>query len=112
MKPQITLIKKCGANPLMSKRIFLDERGALRSDGSRCLMVQGTAFRVPTATASDLAKVISNCCSDEAIALGVLKEGLPNSVAITVPGKSRTIPVPSPGPGTSSTIARERQPGR
>jgi hypothetical protein len=27
MKPEITLIKKCGPNPVMSKRIFLDEQG-------------------------------------------------------------------------------------
>jgi hypothetical protein len=44
--PQITLIKKCGASPLMSKRIFFDEQGALQSDGSQCLMVQGTAALV------------------------------------------------------------------
>jgi hypothetical protein len=27
MKPEITLIKKNGPNPVMSKRIFLDEQG-------------------------------------------------------------------------------------
>src|SRR3954452_1048847 len=26
MTPQITLIKKCGPNPLMSKKIFIDEQ--------------------------------------------------------------------------------------
>ncbi len=93
--PQITLIRKCGANPLMSKRIFLDEQGALRSDGSQCLMVQGTAARAPAATASDLAEIISDCSSAEAIALGALKDGLPNSVPITVPGKIKETPVPS-----------------
>ena len=61
MTPQITLIKKCGADPLMSKRIFLDEQGTLRSDGSQCLMVQGIAVRAPAATASDLAKIIAGC---------------------------------------------------
>jgi hypothetical protein len=92
MNPQITLIRKCGVNPLMSKRIFLDVQGALRSDGSHCLMVQGTAVRAPAATASDLARIIAGCSSDEAIALGVLKDGLPNSVPITVPSKVKETP--------------------
>jgi hypothetical protein len=85
MTPQITLIKKCGPNPFMSKRIFLDEHGALQSDGSQCLMVQGTAMRAPAETANDLAKIIANCSSDQAIALGALKDGLPSSVSVTVP---------------------------
>src|ERR1700730_3819773 len=87
MTPQITLIKKCGPNPLMSKKIFVDEQGKLQSDGSQCVMVQGTATRLRAATASDLATIISDCCSDEAIALGSLKDGLPNSVPITVLSK-------------------------
>jgi hypothetical protein len=87
MTPQIILIKKCGANSLMSKRIFLDKQGILRSDGSQCLMFQGTATRAPAATASDLAKIIAGCSSDEAIALGALKDGLSNSVPITVPAR-------------------------
>jgi hypothetical protein len=87
MSPEVTLIKKWGANPLMSKRIFLDDEGKLQSDGSQCVMVQGTAVRAPATAPSDLAKLISDCCSDEAIALGSLKEGLSNAVPITVPSK-------------------------
>jgi hypothetical protein len=45
MKPEITLIKKRGPNPVMSKRIFLDAQGKVCSDGSQCLMAQGTATR-------------------------------------------------------------------
>ena len=40
MNPEITLIKKCGPNPVMSKRIFLDEQGKLCSGGSQCLMAR------------------------------------------------------------------------
>ena len=87
MTPQVTLIKKCGPSPLMSKRISLDQQGALRSDGSHCLMVKGTAVRAPASTAIDLAEIIAGCSSEEAIALGALKDGLPNSVPITVPAK-------------------------
>jgi hypothetical protein len=85
MTPNITLIKKCGANPLMSKRIFLDEQGALQSDGSQCLMIQGEAERVLAGTAGKLAEIISHCPSHSAISLGALKDGLPSSVSITVP---------------------------
>jgi hypothetical protein len=45
MKPEITLIKKRGPNPVMSKRIFVNEQGKGCSDGSQCLMAQGTATR-------------------------------------------------------------------
>lgn len=36
MRTEITLIKKSGPNPAMSKRISLDEQGKVCSDGSQC----------------------------------------------------------------------------
>jgi hypothetical protein len=54
MKPEITLIKKCGPNPVMSKRIFLDAQGKVCSDGSQCSMAQVTAARSAAETAADL----------------------------------------------------------
>src|SRR5215213_5231391 len=89
---EITVITKLGAEPLMSKRIFLDETGKVRSDGSNCLMVRGTATRATAATAGDLAKLITSCRSDQAITLGSLKAGLPDSVAITTERKLKKIP--------------------
>jgi hypothetical protein len=85
--PEITLITKGDANPLMSKRVFLDERGKIRSDGSQCLMVQGVAARATAETANDVAEHIVACGSDQALALGALKSGLPDSVAITTERK-------------------------
>ena len=108
MTPQVTLIKKCGPSPLMSKRISLDEQGALRSDGSHCLMVKGTAVRAPASTAIDLAEIIAGCCSEEAIALGALKDGLPNSVPITVPAKIED----NPGAITRSRDFIDYRPGK
>jgi hypothetical protein len=108
MNPQITLIKKSGANPLMSKRIFLDGQAALQSDGSQCLMVEGAATRAPAATASDLAKIIAGCCSDKAIALGALKQGLPDSIPISVPGKV----MENPGAITRSRNFIDYRPGK
>src|SRR5262249_23756791 len=107
MSPEITLIKKCDPNPLMSKRILLNEQGVLRTDGSECVMVQGTATRVPAPRASDLAKIISGCSSDEAIALGSLRDGLSNSVPITVPRKLKD----NPGAITRSRESIDYRPG-
>jgi hypothetical protein len=58
VNPEITLIKKSGPNPVMSKRIFLDEQGKVCSDGSQCLMAQGTATRATAETAAELAEHI------------------------------------------------------
>ena len=109
--PQITLIKKYGPDPLMSKRIFVDEQGGLRIDGSQCLMVQGTAARVPAATPSDLAKIISDCSSDQAIALGSLRTDFRIPYGSLCRGKSRITPVPSPAPGSLSIIVQGYPPG-
>ncbi len=43
--PQITLITKRDTPALMSKRISLDGEGKLKSDGSECRMITGTAAR-------------------------------------------------------------------
>jgi hypothetical protein len=58
MSAEVTLITKFGIDPLMSKRIFLDEQGALQSDGSQCLMIQGEAERVLAGTPGKLAEII------------------------------------------------------
>jgi hypothetical protein len=92
MIPEITLIKKRTPGSVMSKRIFLGEQGVPRSDGSQCLMVQGTATRAVAETARALAQHIRECGADQAIALGALKTGLPNSVPITTERNLRDNP--------------------
>jgi len=87
MAPQITLIKKTKPTSVMSKRIFLDSAGALCSDGTECLMVEGTATRVTAETAAQLAHIVAGCGSNEAIALGSLDNKLPDSVGVTVRGR-------------------------
>ena len=74
--PQITLINKRDAQALISKKIFLDSEGKLKSDGSECRMITGTAARAFAGKASDFARIIGNCGSDQAIALGALREDL------------------------------------
>jgi hypothetical protein len=85
--PQITLITKRGTPALMSKTISLDEAGKLHSDASECRMVYGTATREFAATASALVLIIASCGSDQAIALGRLKDELPDRVEVTVPSR-------------------------
>ena len=92
MKPEITLIKKSGPNPVMSKRIFLDDQGKVCGDGSQCLMSHGTATRATAETAADLAKHIVACGSDQALALGALRADLPHTARITSSAKLKDNP--------------------
>jgi hypothetical protein len=82
MTPEITLITKRGPAAIMTKRIFLDESGALRSDGSQCRMAEGVATRAVVASIGELADRIAACAPDMALALGALKPELPNPATI------------------------------
>jgi hypothetical protein len=55
--PQVTLITKRDAPARMSKRIPLELDGKLKSDGSECRMVAGTAARAFAGTANELGSV-------------------------------------------------------
>jgi hypothetical protein len=92
MKPEITLIKKRGPNPIMSKRIFLDAQGKVCSDGSHCLMPQGIAKRAAAETAADLARHIMACGREQAIALGALRADLISPAKITTRAKLKDNP--------------------
>ena len=91
MSPEITLTIKCGPNPVMSKRISLKE-GKIYSDGSQCLMARGSAQRLAAETASDLARHIGSCGTEQAIVLGSLRADLPSPIAITTSSRLRENP--------------------
>jgi hypothetical protein len=55
-------------------------------------MVQGVATRAMAETARDLSNHIMSCRSDQAIALGALMIGLPDSATITTDKKLRDNP--------------------
>jgi hypothetical protein len=59
----------------------------VRSDGSQCLMAQGTATRATAETAADLATLIMACGPDQAIALGALSSDIPSPAKVTIPAK-------------------------
>jgi hypothetical protein len=107
MTPQITLIKKSGPNPVMSKLIFLDDKGKACSDGSLCLMAQGTATRATAETAAHLAKHIMACGTDQAIALGTLRADLTSPAKITTCAKLKD----NPGAITRSRDFIDYRPG-
>lgn len=68
----ITVFRKIGG-PL-TKRIELVD-GAIRADGSACVMAEGEARAVPAPTASALAELIAALGSDKALAIGALRDG-------------------------------------
>jgi hypothetical protein len=80
MLSEITCFTKSGG-PL-TKQIRLDESGRAKSDGSACIMTRGVARRVAISCVRQLGELIAGLQSDQAIALGALRSGLPNEVKI------------------------------
>jgi hypothetical protein len=70
------------ANGPLTKRISLATDGALKSDGSACLMTHGDAQRVHVTDVGALANVIEQVRSNQALALGALRQDLPAKVEI------------------------------
>jgi hypothetical protein len=81
---EITKFSKNGG-PL-TKRIWLKD-GKLVSDGSECVMVKGSAQRVAVDSMRALADLIAGLKSSEAIALGALREDLPDQVEVVTKEK-------------------------
>lgn len=78
---EISRLSKRGG-PL-TKELSLTDDGKLRSDGSACVMSGGLARRAVYQSLSEFAEEISNLDSSQAIALGALREDLPDCVRVT-----------------------------
>jgi putative DNA primase/helicase len=78
---ELTLLTKKGG-PL-SKRIALGFDDKIRSDGSACLMAKGTARRLTVPDLGALAACFEHMKSTQAIALGALRDGIPDTATIT-----------------------------
>jgi hypothetical protein len=83
--PEITVFVKSGG-PL-TKRISLSADGAIKSDGSACLMSTGAARRVEVADIQQFAAFIGELPPNEALALGALRAGLPDQVKVVTKAK-------------------------
>jgi hypothetical protein len=77
---EITRFTKTGG-PL-TKRISLTDDGSLKSDGSTCVMSRGFAERIVIDDIKQFGELIGGLASDQAIALGTLRAGLPDKVSI------------------------------
>jgi hypothetical protein len=77
---EITALTKSGG-PL-TKRIRLAADGSITSDGSECVMARGIARRVPIGDVKELAALLDNINSNQAIALGALRPDLPDEVGV------------------------------
>jgi len=71
----------------LTKRIRLGPDGTVVSDGSACVMTSGTARRVVLNSLQELADLINALQSNEAIALGALRDDLPEEVRVTTKNK-------------------------
>ena len=79
-KFEITVFHK--QDGALSKRICLTKSGKIKADGSACRMTSGQARRVKLNGIASLAELIEPMASDEALALGRLRAGLPDEVRI------------------------------
>jgi hypothetical protein len=77
---EITVFTK--ANGPLTKRISLAPDGTIKSDGSACVMANGTAERASISEVSGLAKLIEKLGNDQAITLGALRAGLRKKVKV------------------------------
>jgi hypothetical protein len=75
----------------LTKEISLNADGSTRSDGSACIMPRGIAERMPLAGIADLAALIFQLRSDQAIALGALRSGLPDQVSVVTKDRLRQL---------------------
>ena len=77
---EITVFSKHDGS--LTKQISLTPDGTIKSDGSACIMPRGTARRVELVGVGELAELIERMHSSEALALGTLRQGLPEQVEI------------------------------
>ena len=82
---EITILTK--TNGPLTKRITLSTDGSINSDGSACLMANGNARRMPIVNAGQLAALIENLASNQAITLGRLRPELADDVQIITKDK-------------------------
>ena len=82
---EITILTKAGG-PL-TKHISLTADGSIKRDGGACVMARGVASRLAIASAADLAEVIDGLTTNQALALGALRAGLPDEVKVVTKAK-------------------------
>jgi hypothetical protein len=82
---ELTIFRK--VNGPLSKRISLSADCKIKSDGSECRMAEGAAGRLEVSGVDELAEIVGHLYSDEALALGRLRDDLPNDVRVVPKSK-------------------------
>jgi hypothetical protein len=106
---EITRFTKAGG-PL-TKRISLTDDGMLKSDGSACVMSRGIAERIEINNIVQFGELIGSLASDQAIALGTLRPGLPDKVTIATAKATNGHAGPDTIARTAANIVYRQQPG-
>jgi hypothetical protein len=82
MKSAIELTVFTKIDGPLTKRISIAPDGSIISDGSACVMSRGTAQRAKVADVTQLAKLIEETGSDQALGLGALRADLHDQVRV------------------------------
>ena len=93
MSSEITVFEKVGG--ILSKNISLRADGTINADGSACVMSRGKAHRAKVADVHALAALIEQLKPYQAIALGVIRDGLPDEVKIVTKDKLNGVTQPN-----------------
>ena len=77
---------------MLTKIAYVDKTtGQIKIDGSDCRMTYGRAHRLPVPNVQALAAAINSLGSNEAIAIGALKEGVADGARVVI---KRNLPKP------------------
>jgi RepB DNA-primase from phage plasmid len=96
----ITRFTKSDGSPL-TKKIWLEPDGSIASDRSACVLARGVAERITLASLEEFAELLDRMGrrSDQALALGRLRAGLPTKVKLVTKDELD-------GPGLANVMAR------
>ena len=82
---EIVVFTKTGG--ALTKRISIADNGTIISDGSECVMSKGTARRTQITCVHDLAGLINELKSDQALGMGRLRDNLSETCSVVTKNK-------------------------
>ena len=90
-QPSVELTKFVKSGEILTKVAKVDASGKIKIDGSQCRMSNGAAYRLPVPSVHVLASTINSLGSNEAIAIGTLKDGVSDGSRVVT---KRNLPEP------------------
>lgn len=95
---EITKFVKPGQNAVLTKLAYVNDAEKIKIDGSGCRMSTGNAYRLLVPSAHALAAAINSLGSNEAIAIGALKEESPMELASSLSAGCLSLSAPTSSP--------------